>query len=183
MKKVRFKVFFSILAVSIMITTGCKKDPEVAENDMKQMTLTLQREGAGWLQKIVLAGTGTATIDWGDDSEIEKVTLFPGAIDEGKGVNVQHSYGRATGNVTVTITGSNITGLQIYCPEITTLDVSENRALTWLSCLSGRLTTLDVSKNKELIGLRCTFNPLTNLDLKNNTALAVLMIVSRTLFR
>jgi len=55
--------------------------------------------------------------------------------------------------------------------QITNLDVSNNTALTGLSCDGIQLTTLDVSNNTTLIYLNCAWNQLTNLDVSNNTAL------------
>ena len=58
--------------------------------------------------------------------------------------------------------------------DLTTLDVSKNKALTYLNCGENDLTTLDVSENKDLEELVCSGNDLTVLNLSNNTALKVL---------
>ena len=64
---------------------------------------------------------------------------------------------------TVTITGDVI---DFDCCEnqITSLDVSNNTALTGLSCYNNPLTALDVSKNTALEWLSCNNNQLTALD-------------------
>ena len=54
--------------------------------------------------------------------------------------------------------------LYCYNNQLTTLDVSNNKALTFLSCYNNQLTTLDVSNNKALTYLFCGNNQLTTLD-------------------
>ncbi len=91
-----------------------------------------------------------------------------------------------------TITEIKCPGMEIeslvgieYCTELThldcevnlltTLDVSKNTELTYLSCRDNRLmTSLDVSKNTELTYLSCYNNPLTDLDVSKNTKLNTL---------
>ncbi|MEG2459451.1 MAG: hypothetical protein RSA89_06560, partial [Raoultibacter sp.] len=58
--------------------------------------------------------------------------------------------------------------------QLTTLDVSNNKALTELLCTDNQLTSLDVSHNTALITLRCSNNQLTTLDVSHNTALGYL---------
>ena len=62
---------------------------------------------------------------------------------------------------------SDLTGIEaftalttLYCGEnqLTSLDVSQNKALTALYCGYNQLTSLDVSKNKALTELNCQDN-------------------------
>lgn len=66
----------------------------------------------------------------------------------------------------------------LYCNGtiLTTLDLSNNTALTYLHCSDNEyLTTLDLSKNTALTDLICENNKsLTTLDLSKNTALTYL---------
>ena len=55
--------------------------------------------------------------------------------------------------------------------NLTSLDVSQNPALTYLNCEGNQLSILDVSQNTALTYLNCEDNQLTSLDLSNNTAL------------
>ena len=55
--------------------------------------------------------------------------------------------------------------------QLPSLDVSNNTALTSLSCGYNQLTSLDVSNNTALTRLLCDSNQLTSLDVSNNTAL------------
>ena len=86
------------------------------------------------------------------------------------------------------IGGSNISSLdlsnntaltELICygnNQLTTLDLSNNTALTRLyCCYNDQLTTLDLSNNTALTVLECTGNQLTTLDLSNNTALTELI--------
>ena len=68
---------------------------------------------------------------------------------------------------------SNNTALTVLlCSNsLTSLDVSNNTALTVLDCSSNQLTSLDVSNNTALTWLDCEDNELTSLDVSNNTAL------------
>ena len=67
-----------------------------------------------------------------------------------------------------------LTRLDCYRNQLTSLDVSNNTALTRLDCYSNQLTSLDVSNNTALTHLYCYRNQLTSLDVSNNTALITL---------
>ena len=117
----------------------------------------------------VLDGSGTATVDWGDGSEKNSLTL-PASF--------QHTYPSATIR-TITVNGDNITGLRsVTGCNITSLDVSKNTELTSLDvgCWGGCITSLDLSKNTALTILQCYGHPLTSLDLSKNTSLTYLCI-------
>ena len=62
--------------------------------------------------------------------------------------------------------------------SITSLDLSQNTALTYLNCLFTGITSLDLSQNTALTYLNCLFSGITSLDLSQNTALAVINISS-----
>lgn len=135
---------------------------------------------------IQLAGSGSATVDWGDGSKKEVITLNLESVTQ-----INHTY--SGGSVhTIGINGENITTL--HCSnaglkyldvskntELTTLDCSENQlmhlnlkqntALETLWCNGNQLTYLDVSKNVLLAELYCYRNRLVNLDVSKNTAL------------
>ena len=66
--------------------------------------------------------------------------------------------------------------IKIYCYEnqLTSLDVSQNKALEELDCYSNQLTDLDVSNNTKLTLLFCDSNQLTSLDVSKNTNLTSL---------
>ena len=63
----------------------------------------------------------------------------------------------------------NLTGNQL-----TSLDVSQNTSLTQLWCDDNQLTSIDVSQNTSLTFLRCDWNQLTSLDVSQNTDLTYL---------
>lgn len=74
------------------------------------------------------------------------------------------------GAQTITVYG-NVTGFSCLEQRITSLDVSNNTALTELGCQFNQLTTLDVDNNTALKKFYCHSNQLTALDVGNNTAL------------
>ena len=67
-----------------------------------------------------------------------------------------------------------LTYLNCYDNQLTSLDVTQNTALTELDCGGNELTSLDVSKNTALTSLSCSDNQLTSLDVTKNTALTSL---------
>ncbi|MDO6596398.1 hypothetical protein Q4512_05695 [Oceanihabitans sp. 2_MG-2023] len=64
--------------------------------------------------------------------------------------------------------------LSCFGNVITSLDITQNTALTILNCYGNNLTNIDLSNNTALTQLYCHSNYLTNLDLSNNTALTYL---------
>lgn len=69
----------------------------------------------------------------------------------------------------------SLTGEYSYYDGENTLDVSENKALKFLSCINCKLTTLDVSNCPDLEELNCCDCNLTTLDISQNTALTRLI--------
>ena len=113
-----------------------------------------------------LAGSGVATVDWGDGSEKVSLTLNEYSVE------FKHTYPSATIRG-ITINGDNVTKLE--CWDITSLDVSRCTELTYLWC-GGQFTSLDLSKNTELTYLWCG-GQITSLDLSKNTALTNLNVL------
>ena len=74
-----------------------------------------------------------------------------------------------------------LTTLDCSFNQLTSLDVSHCAALTSLDCDSNQLTSLDVSHCAALTCLRCYSNQLISLDVSNNTALAELRCYSNKL--
>ena len=68
----------------------------------------------------------------------------------------------------------NLDTLDCGYNQLTSLDVSNNTALTSLWCSDNQLTSLDVSNNTTLTSLGCFHNQLTSLDVSNNIALTSL---------
>jgi len=133
-------------------------EPEIEPMQMTMIT-EVQRIS------ILLQGTGTATIDWGDGLTPQTRTLT---------VNNSMLYTREYTNSsahTITISGANITTLWVDDAGLTSLDVSDNTALTQLRCGNNQLASLDVSKNTALTILYCDRNLLMALDVSGNTRL------------
>ena len=69
-----------------------------------------------------------------------------------------------------------LTDLYCYNSGITSLDLSQNTALTNLNCSYTGITSLDLSQNTALTNLNCSYTGITSLDLSQNTALTNLNI-------
>ena len=134
----------------------------VGAANAKQITMTLNPDGK---VTIYLAGTGKATIDWGDRSKKTKIVLNPHTA-----VEYTHVYTATTAR-TIKIKGKNILGLQCDSINLTALNISKCVTLMYLNCSNNRLTTLDVSRNVKLTDLLCYGNQLTSLNVGMNTAL------------
>ena len=111
-----------------------------------------------------LAGSGIATVDWGDGSEKNTLTLNE------DGVLFEHNYKIAKVH-SIIVKGDNIISLDCSDNQLTSLDVSKNTALKELHCSYNQLINLDLRKNIKLESLYCDDNQLTSLDVSKNTAL------------
>ncbi len=116
-------------------------------------------------EEFKFAGTDSITIDWGDESPVEKYVLSATPI------SCNHKYPDGYGYV-ATISGKNISYMYCKGSKITEMDISGNTALKELYCIRNVfLNNLDVSKNTALTKLYCSNSGLTSLDVSKNTAL------------
>ena len=86
--------------------------------------------------------------------------------------------------LTTSLNLSNNTALtRLWCfnNQITSLDISNNTVLDRLRCQNNQLTSLDISNNTDLFFLSCGDNQLTSIDVSNNTALGVFFCNSNSL--
>jgi len=163
------------------------KTKSEVSTETKQMTLTVYFNNKEVIEvTFLIAGSGFATIDWGDGTPQKKYNLT--TADENceqweldcDVYIFQHKY--YTDNetfVTITITGENIThldcnGLERWKKSKIKLDVTKNPTLKWLDCSFNNLTSLDLSKNVALNYLNCSCNKLSSLDVSKNVALTIL---------
>jgi hypothetical protein len=68
----------------------------------------------------------------------------------------------------------NLTALRCEINSLSSIDITNNTALTFLWCYSNSITNLNVTNNLSLTDLRCGYNLLTSLDVTNNTVLDLL---------
>jgi len=123
--------------------------------------------------KIGVVGSGTVSIDWGDDDS-EKLMY---ELDESCELDNFTYYGYiylSTSVRTIIITGENVTSLNCSAVRLINLDVSSNPVLMVLWCAYGQLTTLDVSRNTALKSLDCSQNQLMTLDVSHNISIQFL---------
>jgi hypothetical protein len=79
-------------------------------------------------------------------------------------------------NLTSLNLSQNTALTQLYCYDnlLTNLDLSANLQLTSLDCRNNMISDLNVTQNISLSYLQCTFNELVNLDVTQNTNLSIL---------
>ena len=117
---------------------------------------------------------GNAAINTNGDAEIQ---LSEAAAFNG-GINCQAmNISDLTGIEAFT----NLETLKCSNNPLTSLDVSQNTALTQLDCIDNQLTSLDVNGANALESLYCRDNQLTNLDITQNTALSWLSCANNQL--
>jgi len=142
--------------------------------EQKKITMTLNKSGE---VMILIAGSGTMSIDWGDGTKKETYTLvtYKFGFDpiDGDKFDYIHNYSQASLR-TITISGENITHFNCHSNQLINLDVSKYTTLIELCCSINQLTNLDVSNNTQLTALNCCFNSLTSLDVSNNSELVLL---------
>ncbi|NRB60222.1 MAG: T9SS type A sorting domain-containing protein [Winogradskyella sp.] len=115
-----------------------------------------------------ITGAGISVIDTDGDGEIctTEAQAYTGTID------VEN---QAIINLTGIEAFTNLNILNCGMNQMTTLDISQNIALTSVSCFSNLLNNLDVSNNTLLSVLTCGDNLLNNLDVSNNINLTNLV--------
>lgn len=124
-----------------------------------------------------------ALIDLGFDSD----PIINGQISKTDALRVDDLYvehwpgNEKISNLTGIETFVNMWRLECQFNQLTSLDLSQNTALTHLLCGGNQLTKLDVSKNTNLIVLSCYENQLTSLDLSKNTELTDLICPENSL--
>ena len=74
-----------------------------------------------------------------------------------------------------------LTHLDVFSNNLISLDVSQNTLLQILQCESNQLTSLDITNNIELLDLQTQSNNLTNLDVSQNTKLTHLYCTNTNL--
>ena len=153
------RIFILISVAVLLMTTACNG------------IITMTTESAGVTLNI--AGSGTFTVDWGDGTIEKHELLVYTDSDWEENCEFSREYSDKSSR-TITITGKKITHFDCSSNQLTSLNVSKNKALTYLNSFFNHLTSLDVSKNTELTFLHCGFNQITNLDISKNVELEYL---------
>ncbi len=193
-KRFPFFAFLSLIVFGVTTLASCKKHDD--GNDKEPQVIVANGQ-LGLSDGIRIAGFGTATIDWGDGSELQTITLavMPAQRSEmwGPEYSVYHAYpdlresykATITGNVTSLVcSNSRLTSLSINMPVLTLLDCTWNglteldmskcTALKQLECADNYLTSLNVSQCPALTVLSCSDNFISTLNISNCTALTYL---------
>ena len=121
------------------------------------------------IDKSIDLSTGTEVDGWVKKSDAENITellLFISQIEDLSGIEYF----------------VNLTRLIINSSQLESIDLSQNTALTFLSCAGNySLESLNVSKNTALTYLLVADSDITSLNVRKNTALTDLSLYSNTL--
>jgi hypothetical protein len=157
--KTLFKVLFLQLALTLLFTQ--------CEKDFNRPYFTITDEA--FLNALIKKG-----VDTNGDSNIS-----PAEAEAVDSLNVNGFHCGNTwcyhGEIESLMGIEAFTNLEVlFCGfnELTSLDVSNNTALTKLGCSNNQLASLDVSGCTSLTELDFRYNLLTSLDVSNNASLA-----------
>lgn len=119
---------------------------------------------------------GDNILEFEEIKEVSELTVSNMSITSLAGIEyfTQMFYLDCSGNQLTSLDVSNnvaLTTLDCADNQLTSLGVSNTPALTYLYCKNNQLTSLNVSNNTALTCLYCENNQLTSLDVSNNTAL------------
>ena len=143
-----FRVLFLVSAVTLLCTQCEVFEPEPDVNIPDEAFLN-------------------ALIDLGIDRN-EDGAISPSEAEEIPHIDVSD---RGISDMTGIEAFTDLERLNCWKNQLTSLDVSQNTALTDLYCADNQLTSLDVSNNTVLTVLHCFENQLTSLDISNNISL------------
>lgn len=171
------KKILVVLAVLGLAMTGCKTDNSSLPDNLAEL---FDPDFARVMEECeYIADADNIALE-----DIENITELmvggepgiPGPITSLKGIEFFRSLeilDCSENQLTTLDLSRNKALTELYCHynQLTSLNVSGNEALAYLGCVSNKLTSLDVSRNAALIDLRCYDNSLTVLDVSNNRAL------------
>ena len=151
MKKILF-----VFAIAALGFTACEPDNEGSE-DVSLLTAETMPDGA--FRFVILRA-----YDMNDDGIIDR--------DEANAIDSIDCSGMHISTLKGVELFPNLTYLDCSGNQLTSLDVSKNTALTYLSCGGNDcMTSLNVSGHTSLTTLVCQNSQLTNLDVSGCTAL------------
>ncbi|HMR82348.1 MAG TPA: hypothetical protein PKE30_04425 [Niabella sp.] len=164
----KYYLNISMAALLVMLLLGaCKKEKQDPEEDLPESKITLTKaadDNTGWRLEIQSSLPYTPESVWIDLNN-------NGVKDNGEGLaKAGTSETFPLSAKTITVYGKVYT---LICNnnKLTSLNVSGNKYLSYLSCTGNELTQLDVSKSEGLRTLLCNSNKLITLDLSKNTDL------------
>jgi Leucine-rich repeat (LRR) protein len=112
--------------------------------------------------KSQLLNSSAININLDTEIQVSEAEIFAGQIN---------CWGLAIADLTGIEAFTSVSGLKCSNNQLTSLDLSQNIALTFLECDENQLTTLDLTQNSALVHLSCNDNLLTDLDLTQNSSL------------
>ena len=169
----------------------------ILKNESLQETITIKQEAEGYVEFADdnFKSYCVANFDLNGDGEISmkeaeavtQITVNPEIVASLKGIEYFKNLESLSCSLKWNSASSSSTGHRFYrngeeiFSLLTSLDLTGNKSLTYLSCSANNLTSLDVSNNTALTYLNCNLNQLTSLDVSKNTALDYLNCYSNQL--
>jgi len=150
-----------------------KNIPVEDANFKAYLVANFDRDGDGEISYAEAAAIQHIFISTEEIASVQGIEYMPNLLLLSADGTTQGNHYSVCGQLTSLDVSNNIalTGLLCDGNQLTSLDVSNNTALSFLACEHNQLTSLDVSNNTALTYLSCSDNPFTTLDVSNQTAL------------
>lgn len=158
--KLTFSAFGWIFLAGIALLSSCSTDdqdlfPDNTDKNQTKIILKLNVTQANQVKDIAFLGT-YFSVNWGDGIDQN----FTATSQE---KSIPHTYA-LSGEYTVTITGKNISMLDIAGENVSKLTIDKAPSLTDLDCKQNQLTSLDLQNADSLLLVNCSSNKLTSIN-------------------
>lgn len=189
------RLFYLMLVVlSTVVFTACSDDEDNNNgggnnNGEGVITVITEAEEVDFWVETFQVGE-SITIDWGDGKVSSITTIKDESEDDDRYSHVYSNKGSHVIKLTGNIIGfynedpmktdvnvskcPNLQELSLHYGSLSSLDLTQNKALASLNCCDNLVTSLDLSQCTELTYLNCSNTQLTSLDISNCTALTEL---------
>ncbi|MDR2425500.1 MAG: hypothetical protein LBD59_12430 [Prevotellaceae bacterium] len=160
----RINYYFKALILLSIACSSCAKNGDNDETDGQTAKITMVADAAASTIQIGFAGSGAASVDWGDGNR-QNIELL--AIPE----YYEHTYGKTQSARNISIAANKLEFVDCNNNSLTELDLSNNSGLKYLYCSSNLLTSLDLSRNLALNHLECSNNRIASINTQSNIVL------------
>ncbi len=158
--KSTLSAFGWIFLAGIALLTGCSTDdenlfPDNTDKNQTKITLKLNVTQDNQVKNIAFIGS-YFSVNWGDGVDQNYI-----ALNQEK--SIPHTFSTA-GEYTITITGKNITMLDIAGENVLKLTIDKAPSLTEIDCKQNQLTSLNLQNADSLMLVNCSSNQLTSIN-------------------
>lgn len=175
----------SVLAAS-KVRTGTKTSQKKNAKDVKALQKIIKvqiKAGANLTYSL----DDTSFYKWGKNGRLERIDWnnrkLSGSISLTAFSELKYFNCLGNKNITKINTSKNKKLTYLSCGDnrIKKLDLRKNTQLITLMCGQNKLSTLDLSKNTKLTNISCMYNELTKLNIRKNKNLTILNCQSNKL--